>query len=150
RAQEVATRHHSAHDGGPWLTSGSSPEDAAKPWPLIKHSLAWARPCRRPSVREKGSTRLASSRSIRPSSCPRTADAGRTGRRPSMPASSLPPRPNLEWLRKAAKKKLAQLRRTQPDAKLADAQLAVAREHGFPSWRKLKAHVDEVARAAER
>jgi len=67
-----------------------------------------------------------------------------------MPASSLPPRPNLEWLRKAAKKKLAQLRRTQPDAKLADAQLAVAREHGFPSWRKLKAHVDEVARAAER
>lgn len=67
-----------------------------------------------------------------------------------MPASSLPPRPNLEWLRKAAKKKLAQPRRTQPDAKLADAQLAVAREHGFPSWRKLKAHVDEVSRVAER
>lgn len=64
-----------------------------------------------------------------------------------MSASSLPPRPDLAWLRKAAKKKLAQLRRTQPHAKLADAQRDIAREHGFPSWRSLKAHVEQAARA---
>lgn len=55
---------------------------------------------------------------------------------------SLPERPNLQWLRKTAKDRLAQLRATNPNAKLADAQLAVARENGFSSWRALKAHVD--------
>jgi len=55
---------------------------------------------------------------------------------------SLPERPNLDWLRKTAKDRLAQLRATNPNAKLADAQLAVARENGFSSWRALKAHVD--------
>jgi len=57
-------------------------------------------------------------------------------------SSSLPSRPNLEWLRKTAKQRLAELRKTDPGAKLADAQRAVAREYGFPSWRKLKAHVE--------
>jgi len=57
-------------------------------------------------------------------------------------SSSLPSRPNLEWLRKSAKQRLAELRKTEPHAKLADAQRAVAREYGFPSWRKLKAHVE--------
>src|SRR5258707_1220378 len=58
-------------------------------------------------------------------------------------SSSLPSRPNLEWLRKTAKQRLAELRKIDPGAKLADAQRAVAREHGFPSWRKLKAHVEQ-------
>ena len=31
-----------------------------------------------------------------------------------------------------------------PDARLADAQLAIAREYGFSSWRALKAHVDAI------
>ncbi len=62
--------------------------------------------------------------------------------------ASLPPRPSLKWLRKTAKDRLSQLRATQPDAKLADAQLAIAREYGFPSWRKLKAHVEESAKAS--
>jgi len=48
-------------------------------------------------------------------------------------SASLPPRPSLEWLRKAAKDRLVQLRTTQQHAKLADAQLAVVREHNFPS-----------------
>jgi len=56
---------------------------------------------------------------------------------------SLPERPNLDWLRKTAKDRLAQLRATNPNAKLSDAQLAVARENGFSSWRALKAHVDK-------
>lgn len=55
---------------------------------------------------------------------------------------TLPPRPNLDWLRKTAKERLAQLRVNDPSAKLADAQRELAREYGFPSWRKLKAHVE--------
>jgi len=62
--------------------------------------------------------------------------------------TSLPHRASLEWLRKTAKDRLQTLRQTQPAAKLADAQLAVAREHGFPSWRALKAHVDALGAAA--
>jgi len=57
-----------------------------------------------------------------------------------MPAS-LPPRPNLEWLRKTAKEHLTRLKADHPATKLAEAQLAVAREYGFTSWRALKAHV---------
>jgi hypothetical protein len=56
----------------------------------------------------------------------------------------LPTNPSLEWLRKAAKDLLAELQTTQPDARLADAQLAIARRYGYPSWRKLKAFVDGV------
>jgi ankyrin repeat protein len=62
-----------------------------------------------------------------------------------MTQANLPARPNLEYLKKVAKKQWRAMRATTPDAKLADAQLAVAREHGFASWRKLKAHVDAVA-----
>lgn len=62
----------------------------------------------------------------------------------SGPASSLPDAPNLEWLRKQAKHRLAELRQAAADAKLADAQLDVARQYGFPSWRALKAHVDSL------
>ena len=38
-----------------------------------------------------------------------------------------------------------ELRQTQPDAKLADAQFALAKDYGFPSWRALKAHVDSLS-----
>jgi hypothetical protein len=54
---------------------------------------------------------------------------------------SLPKHPNLEHLRKQAKARLAELQQRDPQARLADAQLAVAREYGFPSWPKLKASV---------
>lgn len=59
-----------------------------------------------------------------------------------MPSSNLPERASLEYLKKLAKERLAALRAIDPAAKLADAQLAVAREHGFASWRALKAEVD--------
>jgi ankyrin repeat protein len=55
---------------------------------------------------------------------------------------TLPERPSLEWLKKTAKQKLAALRAADPEAKLADAQRLLAREHGFASWRALKAHVE--------
>jgi ankyrin repeat protein len=57
---------------------------------------------------------------------------------------ALPANPNLDWLRKAAKRRLAELRAGMPDAKLHQAQLAVAHDYGFKSWRALKAHVDAI------
>lgn len=59
-------------------------------------------------------------------------------------AEALPPRPNLDWLRKTARQELAQQRAARPVLKLADVQLALARRYGFLSWRALKAHVDEL------
>jgi hypothetical protein len=64
---------------------------------------------------------------------------------------ALPANPDVEWLKKAAKKRLAVLRATKSDARLHEAQLAVANDHGFKSWRALKAHVDTTsARLVER
>jgi ankyrin repeat protein len=61
-------------------------------------------------------------------------------------SSELPARPNLEHLRNEAKQRLETLRRTDPAARLADAQLLVARDYGFASWRQLKASVDAHTR----
>lgn len=55
---------------------------------------------------------------------------------------ALPERPDLAWLKKAAKEHLAELRVRDPETKLHQAQLAIARDYGFASWRALKAHVD--------
>jgi ankyrin repeat protein len=59
--------------------------------------------------------------------------------------SALPDAPNLEWLRKEAKRRLAELRQAEPDARLAEAQFEIAKQYGFPSWRALKAHVDSLS-----
>jgi ankyrin repeat protein len=60
---------------------------------------------------------------------------------------ALPANPNLDWLKKTAKQRLIQLRTRQPGAKLHEAQLALAHDHGFKSWRALKAHVDRISPA---
>jgi ankyrin repeat protein len=63
----------------------------------------------------------------------------------SAPATQpLPDKPNLEWLRREAKRLLEELRRTDPAVRLADAQFALAKRYGFSSWRALKAHVDSA------
>ena len=74
--------------------------------------------------------------------------------------ASLPAAPSLEQLRKQAKDLLrahrageapaparvaAQHPRPDEPLKLAGAQLVVAREHGFPSWPRLRAYVERVA-----
>lgn len=64
-------------------------------------------------------------------------------------AEALPARPNLEWLRKTAKQLLQELRTQDPARKLADAQLALARRHGFSSWRALKAHIEQLHSTSE-
>lgn len=55
---------------------------------------------------------------------------------------NLPERASYEYLKKLAKERLAMLRTRKPATKLADAQLAIAREYGFSSWRALKAEID--------
>jgi ankyrin repeat protein len=52
--------------------------------------------------------------------------------------SRLPEKPNLQYLKKQAK----ELLRTMQQGKLANAQHALAREYGFATWAKLKAHVE--------
>ena len=54
----------------------------------------------------------------------------------------LPPRPNLDHLRKQAKERLQTLQEQDAGARLADAQRAIARDYGFASWPRLKAHVE--------
>jgi hypothetical protein len=83
---------------------------------------------------------------------------------PLPPARALPPRPNLDHLRSQAKALLSACRSHDADAlrrihaqlprleggavRLADAQLVLAREHGFASWPRLTAHVQALAEAA--
>jgi ankyrin repeat protein len=80
-----------------------------------------------------------------------------------MPSEALPPRPSLDQLRRRAKElrdaarsgdpaALARITAHTPAARsgtvtLAAAQLAIAREHGYPSWPQLVAEVQ--ARTAE-
>ena len=77
----------------------------------------------------------------------------------AVPRHALPERPSLEQLRKAAKDLLRDARGGDASALarigaiqhgtrgprpiLADAQLAIAREHGFPSWPRLVHHVEQ-------
>lgn len=63
---------------------------------------------------------------------------------PSSATPQLPDSPSLEWLRKRAKSRLAELREADPAAQLSDAQFELAKQYGFSSWRALKAHVDSL------
>jgi ankyrin repeat protein len=60
---------------------------------------------------------------------------------------ALPARPNLAYLRKLSKLRLRAMRESDPSSRLADAQLAIAREYGFASWRKLRAFVQSARRS---
>lgn len=57
----------------------------------------------------------------------------------------IPARPSLEWLRKTAKDRLAELRAAEPATRLAEAQRQTAGAFGFASWPRLKAHVERLA-----
>ena len=61
-----------------------------------------------------------------------------------MPARDLPNRPNLSQYKKQAKELVKHRRLQDPTFKLSDAQLAIAREHGFDSWPKFAKHIDAV------
>lgn len=51
---------------------------------------------------------------------------------------------NLEHLRNEAKQRLKAMRLDNAAARLSEAQLLVARNYGFASWRKLKSYVDAL------
>ncbi|HET6171200.1 MAG TPA: ankyrin repeat domain-containing protein [Gaiellales bacterium] len=57
----------------------------------------------------------------------------------------LPAAPSLEQLRKQAKELVREHRGDPSPLRLSDAQLALAREYGFPSWPRLKAYVERVS-----
>jgi ankyrin repeat protein len=58
--------------------------------------------------------------------------------------TQLSDQPNFEWLRKQAKRRLRELRKQHPHARLAHAQFDLAKDLGFGSWRDLKAHVGSL------
>jgi ankyrin repeat protein len=60
-------------------------------------------------------------------------------------AMQLPERPNLRHLRDQAK----DLVRTGAAPTLADAQFQIAHKYGFPSWPKLKQHIESLEQAGE-
>jgi hypothetical protein len=62
----------------------------------------------------------------------------------------LPANPSLEHLKNQAKDLLCARQQERPDAQLAEAQHAIAREYGFASWPKLKAHVEKPSPLAGR
>lgn len=63
-------------------------------------------------------------------------------------ASNTNGRLNLEQQRKRAKELLAHLKNQDPNATLSQAQWQLAKQLGFSSWPKLKAHVDALDFAA--
>ena len=84
-----------------------------------------------------------------------------------MPSDQLPPRPSLDQLRRRAKELRDAARSGDPAAlgritghapaagpgpvTLAAAQLAIAREHGYPSWPQLAAEIrDRTAELGQR
>src|SRR5262249_17064386 len=73
-------------------------------------------------------------------------DSRTTGsRRGGRMTTPLPPAPSLEQLRKQAKE-LARASSAGPQPlTLSQPQRALAREHGFPSWPRLKAYVERVS-----
>ena len=59
---------------------------------------------------------------------------------------TLPKQPSLEHLKNQAKSRLKLLRVEDQSAKLATAQKEVAREYGYSSWRKLRAHLEDTSK----
>ena len=96
-------------------------------------------------VRGKGRSHLRSSTAKRPSIDILLARQRTPGAQGGMMSRDLPARPNLEHLRKQAKDRLRDLRLQNADAKLADAQHAVARDYGFVSWPQLKAYTEALS-----
>ena len=60
-----------------------------------------------------------------------------------MPTHSLPERPNLRHLKDQAK----DLLESGAAKSIADAQFNIAKQYGFPSWPKLKAHIASHGRS---
>jgi hypothetical protein len=111
-------------------------------------------PFERQTIRVKGSARsiIVLRQTLLPALYSRTSglhgrEAILSATRQNTSFSSLPVQPSLEHLRKDAKRRLARLRAGGASAQLADAQLLLAREYGFSSWRALKASIETCGQA---
>src|SRR5215469_16139458 len=84
----------------------------------------------------------------------------RANKKEELMSRQLPANPNLEHLKKKAKELLSHARQGQSEAverfrslrltgapKLADAQHVIARDYGFATWAKLKAHISVLTKA---
>src|SRR5436309_2014534 len=66
-------------------------------------------------------------------------------------SEALPARANLDYLKKVCKERVRTLRAAGKPAKLASVQRDIARQYGFKSWTKLRAHVQaKTAAPADR
>jgi len=65
-------------------------------------------------------------------------------------AYKLPARANLEHLKNEAKQRLKAMLSHDSAARLSQAQLLVARDYGFPSWRGMKSYVNALNDVGER
>ena len=63
---------------------------------------------------------------------------------------ALPARANLEHLKNEAKQRLKEMRSHNPAVRIYEAQLLVARDYGFPSWRNMKSYVDALNDVGQR
>ena len=78
-------------------------------------------------------------------SLPSRTPPSRTPLSRTLPSRTLPARPSLRHLKLEAKRRLA----AGGFATLHDAQTAIAREHGLPSWARLKQACDQASAAQE-
>lgn len=123
---------------------------------------------REPPVRGKGQAHLLNAEIVQPTFC-LNADKAYNTEGMVMETKELPARPNIEQLRNQAKSLLKACKSKDSDAEkrvlrhaskfegkslaevitLQDAQLIIAREHGFFSWPKLKRRVDELSKPTQ-
>lgn len=61
------------------------------------------------------------------------------------PRKTLPPNPNLEHLRKQAKK----LAKETPESSLTEIQRQMANDYGYPNWAELSAHVSKREKSSQ-
>jgi ankyrin repeat protein len=73
-----------------------------------------------------------------------------TSKRPVFAINGLPAHANLEHLKNEAKQRLKTMQAQSPAARLAEAQLLVARSYGFTSWRRLKSYVNALTDSGQR
>src|SRR6185436_2958006 len=101
------------------------PRKGFNPPPAVFTSASIPRPDRGPRADERARALFQEWRSLMAEQTPESGSG----------SLSLPEQPNLEWLKKEAKRRLDQLRLRNPDAKLTEAQFDLAKRYGFSSWR---------------
>lgn len=64
---------------------------------------------------------------------------------PNVSPRLMPARPNIEFIKNEAKRRLSVLRANDPELKLTSVQFDIAREYGFSSWRALRTALEHTS-----